>query len=1022
MNDETLFHLALEKPAGERSAFLDRECAGDANLRRRVEILLRSHETPDSFLAGPAADPGVMEEFGQGLTAEAGPGRPDGKVSIRKSPAEGPGDQIGPYKLLQQLGEGGMGTVYMAEQVEPVRRRVALKVIKPGMDSRQVVARFEAERQALAMMDHVNIARVLDAGATEAGRPYFVMELVHGVPITKYCDDNQLSPRQRLELFVPVCQAIQHAHQKGIIHRDIKPSNVMITLYDGKPVPKVIDFGVAKATEQNLTERTLFTQYGTLVGTLEYMSPEQAEMSALGIDTRSDIFSLGVLLYELLTGNTPLTHKRMKEGAYAEILRMIKEDEPPKPSTRLSVSGEALASISARRHMEPAKLTKLVRGELDWIVMKTLEKDRNRRYETAKDFAADVQRYLDDEPVQACPPSRSYRFRKFARRNKRALATLSVLALAVLVVAGTLGWALRDREAREVERVRERATLQAATAAKAEQALAESDALYRQRKLPDAIQIARNALSLVHGGEGGPAVKSRAQEWLKDLDMVGRLEELHPRADGSWSKKLLEYPRAFREYGIDIEALPPEAAAARIAARPIRVDLAVALDRWVEYVSNWGPSMNLGGDKGVALRARLGKIARLADPDPLRNRVRDAYADGGVGKPREIMQELAASADLAATPIATLMLIADAQEWRESIAFYTRVQRQHPGDFGITFGVGRMLRIGGNPDGAIRFLTAAVSIRPQSRFARTELGRALVNKGLLDEGIAAFRELARLAPNSSSAQLSIGSALLRKPGFEKEAAAAFRESVRLAPDAAQAHDQVGWHYFSAGRYDDALAAYREAIRLKPDYYQAHYYFGVSLEKKGLLDDAIAAYREAIRLKPDLVLTSDQLGNQLGTVLEKTGFRDEAIAAHREAVRLDPKIAHVWSSWAWLLATHPDPKRRDPAQALQLAKKAVALKSTEGSYWQSLAWAEYRAGDWKTAVAAMEKVKELGSAGNSREWFLLAMAHWKLGNKVEARKWYGQAIAWMDKNQPANKELGRFRAEAAELLGVNDKKD
>src|SRR5205807_31906 len=267
---------------------------------------------------------------------------------------------------------------------------------------------------------------------------FFVMELVHGVPITKYCDDNHLTPRQRLELFVPVCQAIQHAHQKGIIHRDVKPSNILVTLYDGKPVPKVIDFGVAKATEQPLTERTLFTQYGTMVGTLEYMSPEQAEMSALGVDTRSDIYSLGVLLYELLTGSTPLSHTRLKAAAYAEILRMIKEEEPPRPSTRLSDSGEALASISAQRHMEPAKLTKLVRGELDWIVMKTLEKDRNRRYETANGFAADVQRYLNDEPVQACPPSGWYRFRKFARRNRRALVTVSVFALAALVGLGAL--------------------------------------------------------------------------------------------------------------------------------------------------------------------------------------------------------------------------------------------------------------------------------------------------------------------------------------------------------------------------------------------------------------------------------------------------------------------------------------------------------------------------------------------------------------------------------------------------------
>jgi eukaryotic-like serine/threonine-protein kinase len=275
------------------------------------------------------------------------------------------------------------------------------------------------------------------------------MELVHGVPITKYCDDNRLTPRQRLELFVPVCQAIQHAHQKGIIHRDIKPSNVMVTLYDGKPVPKVIDFGVAKATEQKLTERTLFTQYGTMVGTLEYMSPEQAEMSALGVDTRSDIYSLGVLLYELLTGSTPLSSKRMKEAAYAEILRLIKEEEPPKPSTRLSDSGEALASISAQRHTEPAKLTKLMRGELDWIVMKALEKDRNRRYETANGFAQDVQRYLADEAVQACPPSAGYRFRKFARRNKAGLAVGALVLFFLVLLGSGVGWAVRDQAARQ---------------------------------------------------------------------------------------------------------------------------------------------------------------------------------------------------------------------------------------------------------------------------------------------------------------------------------------------------------------------------------------------------------------------------------------------------------------------------------------------------------------------------------------------------------------------------------------------
>lgn len=415
-NAKTVFLNALEITSGEaRGNYLDAQCGNDPALRAEVEELLRHHEQIGALGKSAAV--------------------------VRTTPPhslERPGMTIGPYKLLQQIGEGGMGSVYMADQTHPVQRKVALKVIKAGMDTRQVIARFEAERQALAMMDHVNIARVLDAGATDAGRPYFVMELVHGVPITKYCDDNRLTPRQRLELFVPVCQAIQHAHQKGIIHRDIKPSNVMVTLYDGKPVPKVIDFGVAKATEQKLTERTLFTQYGTMVGTLEYMSPEQAEMSALGVDTRSDIFSLGVLLYELLTGSTPLSSKRMKEAAYAEILRLIKEEEPPKPSTRLSDSGEALAAISAQRHMEPAKLSKLVRGELDWIVMKTLEKDRNRRYETASGFAADVQRYLNDEAVLAWPPSAWYRFRKLARRNKMGLTMASLVAATLFVALATL--------------------------------------------------------------------------------------------------------------------------------------------------------------------------------------------------------------------------------------------------------------------------------------------------------------------------------------------------------------------------------------------------------------------------------------------------------------------------------------------------------------------------------------------------------------------------------------------------------
>ena len=349
-------------------------------------------------------------------------------------PSEQPGTVVaGRYKLLEAIGEGGMGTVWVAEQTQPVRRKVALKLIKPGMDSKSVLARFEAERQALAVMDHPNIAKVLDGGLTESGRPFFVMEYVKGVPITEYCDAARLSVPERLQLFVQVCQAVQHAHQKGIIHRDLKPSNILVAPYDDRPVPKVIDFGLAKAMHQPLTEQTLHTAHETVLGTPLYMSPEQAQLNNLDVDTRSDLYSLGVLLYELLTGTTPLEKQRFKEAAWDEIRRIIREEEPPRPSTRLS-SSQALPSLAAGRQTEPARLTKLVRGELDWIVMKALEKDRTRRYETANGFALDIQRYLAGEPVLAAPPSARYRLRKFVRKHRAALTTAA--AVIVLLLAG----------------------------------------------------------------------------------------------------------------------------------------------------------------------------------------------------------------------------------------------------------------------------------------------------------------------------------------------------------------------------------------------------------------------------------------------------------------------------------------------------------------------------------------------------------------------------------------------------------
>jgi len=413
---EAAFSEALELgPGPEREAYLERACAGDPDQRRQVEALLAVHDRAGRFLEAP--------------TVDHSPGRDD--------PV---GATIGPYKLLERIGEGGMGVVYMAEQTHPVRRTVALKIIKPGMDSRQVVARFEAERQALALMDHPNIAKVLDAGTTDSGLPYFVMELVRGISITDYCDRENLPIAARLELFVLVCRAIQHAHQKGVIHRDIKPSNVLVTLHDGVPVPKVIDFGIAKATGASLTDRTLHTGFAQLVGTPMYMSPEQAELSGLDIDTRSDIYSLGVLLYELLTGTTPFDGEALRKAAFDEMRRIIREDQPPTPSTRLSSLGEAITATSARRSSDPRYLNRSVRGELDWIAMKALEKDRRRRYETANDFAADVMRYLTDRPVEACPPSARYRMRTFARRNRLALTTASVVGLALIVGTAVSLW------------------------------------------------------------------------------------------------------------------------------------------------------------------------------------------------------------------------------------------------------------------------------------------------------------------------------------------------------------------------------------------------------------------------------------------------------------------------------------------------------------------------------------------------------------------------------------------------------
>ncbi len=422
--EAALFEIALEKTTAEREAFLQSVAAEDPALMLRLKALLAAHEQEDSILA-----------------AHAGPVPPALKTTVEKGrTGEAVGQTISRYKLLEKIGEGGFGVVYRAEQTEPLRREVALKIIKLGMDTREVVARFEAERQALALMDHPHIAKVLDGGATEAGRPYFVMELVRGVPLTAYCDEKALSTTERLQVFLQVCDGVEHAHQKGIIHRDLKPSNVLVTVHESRPIPKIIDFGVAKALGQKLTDKTIITGIAQLLGTPAYMSPEQAGLSGLDVDTRSDIYSLGVLLYELLTGVTPFDQQILARAAFDEMRRIISEGRPPKPSTRLQTLGNKLAEVARHRHTESAALSRLLRGELDWIVMKCLEKDRGRRYETTNALSCDIQRHLNAEPVLARPPSELYRLRKLIQRRKLAVAAFAATSLAFLVGTALSIW------------------------------------------------------------------------------------------------------------------------------------------------------------------------------------------------------------------------------------------------------------------------------------------------------------------------------------------------------------------------------------------------------------------------------------------------------------------------------------------------------------------------------------------------------------------------------------------------------
>ncbi len=750
---EAILADAVEIPDPEgRRQFIERACGSDLALKREIERLIGNHLLAGSFLEVPAI-------------AELAEGEP--------TRLEQPGTAIGPYKLLEQIGEGGFGIVFMAEQQHPVRRKVALKVIKPGMDTRQVIARFEAERQALALMDHPNIARVLDAGATDSGRPYFAMDLIKGIPITAYCDQNQLTPRERLHLFISVCQAVQHAHQKGVIHRDLKPSNILVTLHDGTPVVKIIDFGIAKAVGHQLTDKTIFTGFAQMIGTPLYMSPEQAALSSVDVDTRSDIYSLGVVLYELLAGATPFDYERLHKAGYDEMRRIIREEEPPRPSTRLSTLGQAGSTISAQRKSDPKQLCKMLRGELDWIVMKALEKVRDRRYESASALAGDIQRYLDDEPVQACPPSPRYRLGKFLRRHRTSVVITAILLTVAVAAAASIGWMARDQATRQT-------LLEQAVDGDLKEAKIWEDQKLWAKALP-ALERANGRLI----GLGLDSLQAQVEKRRKDATLAGLLEKVGMQAAlpstevRSFAVVDRAYRSAFAENGLDVTALAPEEVARRIRASAISSQLVTALDNWANYNDWWKP---LQASPGESLRA----IAQLADKDPWRRQLRDPR----VTQDLEALVRLAESDAVTSQTPETLMILFHLLEAATNkaegvprgmkalgpkdpgVTMLLRVQPQYPQDFWINFNLGcHLANERATAADAIGFSRAALAVYPQYSEAYYHIGRAFWRRGNPPEAEAAFRKSIQLRPDSAHAYNGLVQTLrAQKKLLEMEAA------------------------------------------------------------------------------------------------------------------------------------------------------------------------------------------------------------------------------------------------------------
>jgi tetratricopeptide (TPR) repeat protein/serine/threonine protein kinase len=851
MTEETLFHLVLEQNADERAAFLARACGDDASLQRRIEQLLHAHDYPAGFLAGSPL--------------------PDAKVQPAPSTVISAGARIGPYRLREPIGEGGMGVVYLAEQEEPLHRRVAVKVIKPGMDSRHVIARFEAERQALALMEHPNIARVLDAGTSD-GRPYFVMELCRGIPITDYCDRANLDTTQRLELFVTVCAAVQHAHLKGIIHRDLKPSNVLVVCSDeeasGTAVVKVIDFGIAKALGQTLTDKTVDTGAAQVLGTPLYMSPEQTEMSG-DVDTRSDIYSLGVLLYEMLTSVTPFDRQRMSAASYHEVLRIIREEDPPRPSTRLSTLGAAATTMTALRGTDARRLRRLLRGELDWIVMRALDKERDRRYQTAAALAADVQRYLRNEPVHACPPSVWYRLRKFAGKHRTALMVATCLFLGVIALAGAIGWQMRDRAEQRAQRVR-----------RIEDALTAARTLMGEYKLAAARrQLAEARAHIGEDSADAPALAATVRAADRALDRFERFFTLVNRAV---DPEVSQDQAAGRTAQLLLEALALYPVFDDSAGEdPLNGGMLASTD--IENIRRTACQQLLWLAGDVLDRRAEHRTAERLSPEQAAHAAL-AYlhqAESAHGTSRTFY-EFRASAyyELGQTRLAE----ADAERARNTAAAVAW-------DYYLAGGAAQRAR---KKDEAVRAYQAALRLEPKHYGALLWMGFCLneLGVGREDYTAAAVAFTGCIMLRSAHGRPYFGRGYANYMLQQWDAALAdYTRAIELEPQRARTWNNRGAVHAQLKLWDRALEDYAQALKLDPEGMalsvaggRADLYFA-----QGKTEQALAAYSEAIALKP----TEARWWEYRGRAYAKLDRLAEAIDDFTHAVDCDPKLIFAW---------------------------------------------------------------------------------------------------------------------------------